>query len=364
MLSHGAAKKTRGTVVDIDIHVHEDPVELASFAEMPWKRALLALGEFPEHNLDLPGLSPSTLEDGTDPTYLHSRSLIHPKEPLDLRRELNTRGIDIGIIFPDHLLKMALFANADQALSLARAYNRWLAKHWLGRTDGTYGALCIAPQDPHGSAEEISSMGKNERIACVLLPTGGLQQLYGHKRYDPIYEAAEKIGKPVVLHNIQVLHSVFPFQLEQYPNKLGRYALSDPLSMSANLVHILSAGVISRFPRLKVCFASGGISWIPWVMARLDEEYLRNPDEVPFLERAPSSYIREFGYATQPILEVNPGDYSRLLGLLGTAEHIMYSSDWPHDGFNDPGNLDGTSLPTEVKRKILGDNAIRFFSLS
>lgn len=361
-----ATAKTGATVVDIDVHIHEDPLQLAEYAEMPWKRSLRALGGYPEHDLDLPGLSPSTIEDGLVSVPEDSRPLPRAQTPVELRRVLDRRGVDGAILFPDHLLKMAMLDDVDYSVSLVRAYNMWLTKDWLGKAVGLYGALCVAPQDPKGSAVEVERYAKDPRIACIFLPTAGLQRLYGHRRYDPIYAAAEKTGRPVVLHSLHVLSPSFPFQLEQFPNKFGRFAMSDSLAMAANLVHMMSAGVFERFPKLRVCFADGGISWLPWLMSRLDKEYLDRREEVStFLKKRPSRYMRDFGYSTQPVEE--PGDeddYGRLLQLAGEPRSVMYGSDWPHRGFDEPEKITGLRLSEDTKRGILGENAVKFFSLN
>ncbi len=357
--------KPGGVVVDIDVHVHEDPLELAEFAEMPWKRSLMSLEGYPEHDLDLPGFSPSTVEDGLAAIGEDTRPLPRAASPAEMRRVLDRRGVDAAILLPDHLLKMGMVGDADYAMSLARAYNRWITKDWLGKARGLYAAVCVAPQDPKGSAEEVGRYARDERVASVFLPVAGIQQLYGHRRYDPVYAAAEKAGKPVVLHSLHVLAPSFPFQLEQFPNKFGRFAMSDSLAMAANLVSMMSVGVFERFPKLRVCFADGGISWLPWLMVRLDKEYLNWKEEVStILKRRPSRYMKEFGYCTQPIGELEEAeDYARLIGSSWKFVSVMYGSDWPHRGFEDPDKISNLGLPEEAKRGIIGGNAVRFFSL-
>ena len=54
------AKRGRETletllVVDADVHVHEDPAELAEYAEPPWDVALREIAKVDERYLDLPG---------------------------------------------------------------------------------------------------------------------------------------------------------------------------------------------------------------------------------------------------------------------------------------------------------------------
>ena len=90
--------------------------------------------------------------------------------------------------------QVRLGPEAEYAEALARAYNRWRIDKWLTRSEGLYGALLAAPQDPAGAAREIRKLGNEERVVGVFLPTCGVYPLYGNRKYDPIYEAAEEMG--------------------------------------------------------------------------------------------------------------------------------------------------------------------------
>jgi uncharacterized protein len=54
----------------------------------------------------------------------------------------------------------------------------------------------------------------------------------------------------------------------------------------------------------------------------------------------------------------------KLVELIGNPDSIMYSSGWPHEGFDHPSKLLGYPLSDEAKRKIMGGNALEFFGLS
>jgi predicted TIM-barrel fold metal-dependent hydrolase len=254
--------------------------------------------------------------------------------------------------------------DADYAMALARAYNAWQFKKWL-KTEGFYGAICTAPQDPESSADEIAKWASNGKMRCVYLPAAAVNPLYGNRKYDPIYEAAEGAGLPVVLHGLAVCHPVFPCQVEQF-NEIGRHAFGHSLEMVANMVSMMSTGVLERFPDLKIGFMEGGIAWVPWIMMRLNNEYFEWKGRLlPFLKEPPSSYFRKnIFYATQPIEEpANPGDYMKILDLIGGADNVLFASDWPHHDFDSPRKLLSYPLPLDVKRKIMGENAVRFFGL-
>jgi uncharacterized protein len=349
-------------ITDCDVHIHESAEQLEEYCELPWRQSLSVAKELPERYLDIPGLSPGG--GGLEPLWPSTQKReLKVHTPEKLRKDLDELGIERAILFPDHLLKLALFPNADYAMALARAYNKWITKKWMGN-NGMYGAICTAPQDPEGSAEEIRRYGGKNQMVCAYLPAAGVSTLYGDKVYDPLYEAAEKVGVPVALHSVGVVHPVFPFQLQQFPNEIGRHAIAHPIAMAANAIHMITTGVQVRYPKLKIFYAEGALAWVPWVMMRLDKEYFEYRRQVPFLKERPSHYLKKAYFGTQPIEEPErPSDYMKLLELIGNFESVLFASDWPHHDFDHPRKLLSYPIPEEIKRDIMGRNADRLFNI-
>jgi predicted TIM-barrel fold metal-dependent hydrolase len=346
-------------IVDADVHLHESPEGLAPYCDLPWRKSLETLTGVPERYLDLPGFSPGT---GYDPPFPGGAPLRFVRTAAQMREELDAIGIDLAVLFPDHLLKLAVLPHADYAAAVARAYNRWMIAEWLAEENGLYGALCVAPQDPASSAKDIAELGSHPRIACAYLPAAGLEPLYGHRCYDPIFEAAQDAGLPVAIHSVAVVHPVFPFQLHQYHTTFARHTIAHPFAMMANMTDMISTGVPVRFPRLKIAFMEAGISWVPFMAMRMDKEYQERRREVPFLTEPPSHYIRGFYYGTQPIEEPeNPEDLVAVMRLYGGEDNTLFASDWPHHDFDHPREALKLPLAPEAKRKIMGENARRFF---
>jgi len=362
-------------IVDCDVHVHELPEELAGHCEMPWRMAVEAIA--PEAAITkrfgsvgdyvVPGLAQGA-GDGSDPLWPGGQNRpMFVTSPSQCRQDLDAFGIESAILFPDHLLKLAIQVNGDYAMALARAYNRWLINKWL-KTDGFYGALCIAPQDPEGSAEEIRELGKNHKMVCVYLPSAGVNPLYGHKKYYPIYEAAQEVGLPVSLHGLAICYPAFPCQLEQF-DEVGRHGFGHSLEMAANFFHMMCNGIPVRFPQLRVSFNEGGLAWVPWMMMRLNNEYLEWRGRLlPFFKERPSHYLKNFRFSTHPVEEPeNPADYQKILDLIssftGNYDNIIYASDWPHHDFCPPTRIFNFPMPEDVKRRVMGENAAEFFNI-
>jgi uncharacterized protein len=362
--SAGARRETLADlfVVDADVHVHEDPAELALYAEAPWDVALREIATVQERYLDLPGMSPRAEYRVPFPGGSNRRQIVTSAR--ELREGLDGLQIDQAVLFPDHLLSLAMVRDPAFATTLARAYNRWLYERWLTEERTLKGALVVPPQDPEAGARDIRRYEGQKEFACVYLPASGLKILYGHERYDPVYAAAAAAGLPVVIHSVEAVYPAFPFQLEQFRTSLAVHALAHPLSMVANLVSMLETGVPVRHPELKIGFMEAGTAWIPFIANRLDKEYIERRREVPLLQERPSVTMRRFYYGTQPIEEPERrGDVVALFELFDGENRAMFASDWPHHDFDHPQHFFGLPFSPEARRKIMGLNAARFFGL-
>ena len=72
-----------------------------------------------------------------------------------MRRELDDLHVNEAVLFPDHLLSLAMVRDPAFAVALARAYNEWLADRWLRHDPTLRGAIVVPPQDPAAGAAEI-----------------------------------------------------------------------------------------------------------------------------------------------------------------------------------------------------------------
>jgi len=77
-----------------------------------------------------------------------------------------------------------------------------------------------------------------------------------------------------------------------------------------NVVHCTNwivNGLPERFPKLPVIWIESGVTWISWLMTRLDNEYRMRSSECPSLKMLPSEYMKQMYYSTQR-LRVSRGD--------------------------------------------------------
>lgn len=130
------------------------------------------------------------------------------------------------------------------------------------------------------------------------------------------------------------------------------------LSGAEVLSSVVLSGACERFPNFKFILGESGVTWIPYVLDRMDHE--DEGDEN--LSIKPSDYWRRQGYSTFQ-KEAFAGDMIDLIGV----DNVMWGSDYPHpDGVwpdsqeTIANNLKG--LKDEAKRlKIIRDNVAQLY---
>ena len=327
---------------DADVHLHEHPPDLAPYCEMPWRLAL-EQDKGDDRWLDTPGYSPLTpldppLGDRPEPPPPFLRSADEARAALD------ARGVDAALLIADRFVSLGAAQGVDYAVSIAGAYNRYLGERWLDPSRGLYGAALLPGQDPAAAAEELRRCAREAGFVAGLLSTVNVFPLYGDRSYEPIWRVAEETGTPIVFHGATVYGTVFPYQLQQFEAASARGALSQPLGAIANLTSLVTNGVLTRHPGLKLLFCEAGVAWLAFLAARLDGQRRHLPDELPEL---PSEQIgRQVWTTTHPFEGSTAGV---------APDRLLYASDYPH--------FDSEGPAPELPPAALGKTARSLFSL-
>ncbi len=101
-----------------------------------------------------------------------------------------------------------------------------------------------------------------------------------------------------------------------------------------NMLHManwLVNGMPERFPKLKTIWIESGLAWIPFMMQRLDNEFMMRTSDAPLLKRKPSDYMREMYFTSQPMEMVdNRKALEVTFEMINAPTQLLYSSDYPH----------------------------------
>lgn len=351
-------------VIDADVHIHETPKALLPYVDPVWRPALENLSQVFHRYLNLPAFCPV-------PGPLLPGSVVgaNPKtreeivwDAAQMRRELDSLAIDIGLLFPDNFLKMAALPNAAYATALCEAYNRWVKAEWVIGGNDLYAVIAVPPQDPAMAVREIERYAGDPRFVGVYLATCQVYPAWGHPRYFPIMAAAEAAGLPVMMHSVSGLSWGFPFNTEQFISSPTAHTVSHVFAMMTNMMSMLEHGVPQRYPNLKIVFTEAGLTWVPFLRMRLDKEFGENRRQWPHFNEHPSEVIGRMYFATQPVEEPdNRQDLADLIRIYRGEDTTLFASDWPHHDFDHPRSVFNLPVSREAKVKMMGENALKLF---
>jgi len=279
-----------------------------------------------------------------------------------LRRQLlDEYGIDVAILTGEEILTASAMSSPQLAAALCSAYNDWLIENWLPRDPRLRGSIAVATQDPEAAAAEIRRVGGHPGVVQVLLPSGA-RVGYGHKQYYRIYEAATEVGLVVGVHaGADGCGTMGPCTATGWPVHYIEYHTLLTTSMMSHLVSFICHGVFERFPRLRVVLIEGGVSWLPGLLWRLENNYKALRMEVPWVKRLPSEYVQDHVRLTTQPLE-RPAKTSELRAMIEMIgpNVLMFATDYPHWDFDNPVYF---PVKDEWAERILDTNAREWYGL-
>jgi len=334
-------------VIDADGHVTETWEQIARYLEEPYRRRPLLTPFFPQDGWDRRLLGTAGDWAGDARAWLEA---------------LDSGPMAVAVLYPTLGLFMPFLRDAEWAVVLTRAYNRMLHEEFTSRSPRLKGVALLTPQDPAAAAHELRRCVTEYGFVGGMLPADGWH-LLGHRRFDPVYAEAERLGVPLAIHASGTDLSLQG--TEPFPKFIQAHTLSHPFGQMRQLTSILFEGVLERFPALRLAFLEAGAGWVPYLVPRMDEEFeKRGHVEARALRRRPSDYVRSGRVyvsceADEPLLP-------QALAWLGEGQ-ILYASDFPHWDHTYPRSLkelaDRPDLTAEQKRKIFSENPRRLYGL-
>lgn len=279
------------------------------------------------------------------------------------RDHLDRYNITYGVLQPPGL-KVSLTNNIDVGNALATAWNDWQIAHWLPADERYLGSICVNMNDPAAAARELRrAAGAHPRMKQLNIP-GESTDLYGHRRYFPVYEACAEAGLPICLHP-GAEGSLASSTPVGRPSSYFEWHTGLSLTFMAQLISLVAEGVFERFPTLKLILCEGGVSWLSHLMWRMDKNFKALRSTTPWLRRLPSEYIVDHvRVTTQPMEEPETdAQFLNMLGMIHAEKTLCFATDFPHWDFDAPSAVLPKKVPEDLKRRILFDNAAELYGL-
>jgi predicted TIM-barrel fold metal-dependent hydrolase len=351
-------ERTKLAVIDCDIHnAPASNTTLRKYLPERWRRHHEIFGlrghsgaYYPRANLNAARTDswpPSGLPPGADLPFLR-------EQLLDLW------DMDYGVLNPLNGAGGQL--NLEFAAALSTATNDWQIEEWLDPEPRLRASIIVPYEDGAASAREIRRVAGDRRFVQALVVARTAEPL-GRRKYWPMYEALVEHDLPLGFHFGG--NGGGPISAVGWPSFYIEDHAGMPTSFEYQVASLVLEGVFEQFPTLKVVLIEGGFAWLPPLMWRMDNAYKKLKDEVPYLKRLPSEYVREhFWITTQPVEEPpKPRQFLEFMEHLAMPDRLMFATDYPHWDFDAPDEAIPANLAPELRKAILADNARALYKL-
>ncbi len=259
------------------------------------------------------------------------------------------------------------YPDTEFAKAEVPATNDTIVEEFLDYSDDYYGMISVPMREPEIAVAEIDRLADESQMVGVMVHPGGQERGLGDPRYDPVWEACDDHGLTVAFHTTATgFMWQMPGLFGEMATMVESHALSHPWTMMWAVTSLIINGAPEKFPDLDWVCLEAGIAWLPYLMARLNRQYEKYPDDMPLLKKSPEEYIRErFHLSTQPLGEfMKVARMRKVIDVLG-PEMIMFSSDHPHFDFDNPDSIRAyfDHFDHEDQQAVFGDNAIEAYDL-
>jgi uncharacterized protein len=372
ILAHAAkeAKEENYFVVDVDAHVTETAFWSEVVDRMDGDVYKQMARAFKERGGSPPGLlnnTPGMLYQDVFGRIPHQQRLgeavpggrTHAQVTL-VQRAMDSMGIDYMVVFPTPMLVLGMHPQPEIEVVVGNAFNKWLAEEILPQDPRIKAMLYLPFNHPEACVKAVEAYADHPSVIGFSVTSTRFRAV-NHDSYMPLYSAIQATGKPLAFH------SGFHWgdqSMQQCNRFLSMHAISFVYYNIIHMTNWIINGLPERFPKLKVLWIESGLAWVPFLMQRLDSEYMMRSSEAPLLKRRPSEYMAEMYYTSQPLERSNLKLTKATLEAIKAETQLLFASDWPHWDFDLPNSI--TSLPflnEQAKRNILGYNAARLFNL-
>jgi predicted TIM-barrel fold metal-dependent hydrolase len=276
------------------------------------------------------------------------------------RRWMDAMGTDIAVIFPSPMLQLGLHPQVEMEVAFARAYNRWLVERVLAEEPRIRSMLYLPFNDPAASFRMVQEFAGKPGVVGFMVTAARYRPVH-HNDYMKTYALLEERGLPLAFHAAYNWNDQSMAMMNRF---ISVHALGFVFYNMVHMTNWIINGLPERFPKLKVIWIESGLAWLPFMIQRLDNEYMMRSSEAPALKKLPGDYIRDMYFTSQPMEITDMGALETTFRMIKAETQLLYSSDYPHWDFDLPSTIYDLPFLTETaKRNILGGNAARLFGL-
>ena len=285
------------------------------------------------------------------------------RDPAVRIQDMDLEGVDVNLMLPSGWF--GCWTTIDD-VGLETAYMKLITVGWriIVRRfpDRLKGVIAVAARNVTASLAEFAARSQG------ILAAGGfrLRALSISARSSgpgTDLEAAADNDLSIALHTFTVMPPYAPGGLDSWDNLWLQRSAAHPWCGQRNMASIIGAGIMDRYPNIRVGTLEAGHGWLPAWVNRLEEHTKLCPEALPPLKETIREYVTGGRYFQS--IEVSEGAAitQSVIDLLG-PDILMFGSDYPHGESWFPVSVETVldwKLKEEDMRKMLWDNAVRYY---
>jgi len=386
----------RLVIVSADSHAAADPEDYRSYIDPQYKDRIDELvqeGQMFGMAGQMMAPKPEVLELIDDDGAITSGGVEGGANMTRRLREMDREGIAAEIVLAGtQTTTLPFFATINRPhppelrAAGARAYHRWLADAIEVGKGRFFPIAEVGPcVDMAETLKELNWVAEHGFVG-VQVPgyTGDptMPPLFD-PYFEPYFDACADLGL------VMIMHAGFGLEQGSYYAMFDRIAampadlsvdermaaiVKDPFFSTLEIRfrramwQVLLSGAFDRHPELKLVFTELGADWVPVVLSVMDEEVSRGEllsatEPVPMKMRPSEYWQRNCGVVASSIKRAEV-EMRHEIGM----DQLMFGTDYPHPESTWPNTTDWmraafVGVPEDEVRKILSENAIRFYGL-
>lgn len=237
-----------------------------------------------------------------------------------------------------------------EAVDAATAYNEEMAKAQRTHRGRFFGTAAVSLRDTEQALAMLDHAIGELDLRAVNLPPVTAEETIDATRLDPFYARVAELGVPLIVHPTDL---VFGEHLSDHGDALQR-TIGRLLDSSVTVLRLIFAGIIERYPELKIIQTHGG-GLLPYQAGRVDKN-ARQPLPYP-----PSTYLKRTFVDT-----VTPQALTVRTALEFYGPHnVLYGTDYPCWSPRAATEvLAEAQLDTTQRERVLASNAAILLNLT
>jgi predicted TIM-barrel fold metal-dependent hydrolase len=289
----------------------------------------------------------------------YPNKLIH-SDPHARIQDMDLEGVDVNVVFPSGTTpNFCDMDDVDLELAMYEAFHRFMKDYCDPYPDRLKSVVVASGRNVTASVAELERCSKEPWPVGVFPACSGKMPL-DHPDWEPLWAAAEANDLTVIIHSFTMGSPDPPGLWDNWENMFLQRSAAHMWNAQRNLAALIGAGVLDRYPGLRMAAFECGHGWLHSWAARLDEHVTMCKDYIQPLKRKPSEYIRSSQYFQTIQLYEGEESLRGINDLVGDTT-LMYASDFPHQEAWFPKSAEiflGWSMPEKQKRNMLWNNAL------